>query len=87
MGRIDLWPPRRSPARQRNASDDMPLNGARLDAVHRWTAARAHALSARGTRRKQKNLNAEGTLGRVGVPQQQSGVGPELSEAAACRCL
>ena len=31
--------------------------------------------------------NAEGTLGRVGIPQLQSGLGPVLSEATACRSL
>ena len=36
---------------------------------------------------KKRQKNAEGTLGRVGVPQLQSGLGPVLSEAAACRCL
>ena len=36
---------------------------------------------------KKRQKNAEGTLGRVGVPQLQAGLGPVLSEAAACRCL
>ena len=55
----------------------MPLNGARNDTVHRWTAAYAHA--------KRPQKNAEGILGGVGVPQHQDLVRPILSEPAVRR--
>ena len=77
---------RRAPASERSASDGEPPSGACLDTVHSGTVARAHC---RHDQQAAEDRRAEGTLGRVGIPQLHSllGMGPVLPEPATGRSL
>jgi hypothetical protein len=58
---------RRAPARQRSASDDMPLNGARLDTVQGGTAACAHGRHGKKAAEERRGHTGSGRRTAVAV--------------------
>jgi hypothetical protein len=74
------------PASAARAMGSLRVGQQCLDTVHSGTVARAHC---RHDQQAAEDRRAEGTLGRVGIPQLHSllGMGPFLSEPATGRSL